>query len=173
MLSTLGLSGLTSASVSYRSTPEGMNMRFFLGAPESRRHGLLKILATEAKSSGPPPFVPADAVKFTRVRLDIPGSWKVFEATLNQINPQYAQLLNYVFSLAGKDKDEKYDLRAELLGSLGDDIITYQRGPVSASMGDLKNPPDIYLIGSPDPEKLASALKVASGVAAGPDGGTR
>jgi hypothetical protein len=170
IISPLGFNGLTSASVAYSATPDGMSVKFFVGAPESNRHGLLKILATEAKNSGPPPFVPADAVKFSRIRLDIPNNWKIFESTLNQINPQYAQLLNYVFSLAGKDKDEKYDLRAELLGSLGDDIISYERKPASISIGDLKDPPGIYLIGSPDPEKLAAALKVAGSVAAGPEG---
>jgi hypothetical protein len=171
VLSSLGLSGLTTASVTYRSDADGLSVRIFVGAPESGRRGLLKILATEPKNAGPPPFVPAGAVKFSRVRLDIPGNWKVFETTLNQLNPQYAQLLNYVFGLAGKDKDEKYDLRAELLGSLGDDIISYERSPVSTTMGDLKQPPGLYLIGSPDPEKLAAALKVALSVAApGPDG---
>jgi hypothetical protein len=170
-MAALGFSSLTSASAAFHNTSEGMSLDFFVSAPESSRRGLLKILGTEAKNSGPPPFVPADAVKFSRVRLDIPSSWKVFESTLNQINPQYAQVLNYVFTLAGKDKDEKYDLKAELLGSLGDDIIAYQRNPVNNTLGDLKQPPDIYLIGSPDPGKLAAALKVALGVAApGPDG---
>jgi len=100
--------------------------------------------------------------------LDIPNNWKIFESTLNQINPQYAQLLNYVFSLAGKDKDEKYDLRAELLGSLGDDIISYERKPASTSVGDLKDPPGIYLIGSPDPEKLAAAENISCSALSGP-----
>jgi hypothetical protein len=171
MMSELGFNSLTSASITYRATAEGLSVRFFVGAPESGRCGLLKILGTEAENSGPPPFVPSDVVKFSRVRLDIPGNWKVFESTLNQLNPKYAQSLNYVFGLVGKDKDEKYDLRAELLGSLGDDIIAYQRSPLSTTLGDLRQPPGIYLIGSPDPEKLAATLKVAlSVVAPGPDG---
>jgi hypothetical protein len=165
-MSALGFTGLTSASVACRSTSDGLSVDFFVGAPESTRRGLLKILATEAKNSGPPPFVPADAVKFSRVRLDLPSSWKAFESTLNQINPQYAQMLNYVFGLAGKDKDEKYDLKAELLGSLGDDIITYQRNPVLNTLDGLQQAPDIYLIGSPDPEKLAASLKVILSLAA-------
>jgi len=170
-LSALGFTGLTSASAAFRSTSDGLSLDLFVGAPESTRRGLLKILAIEAKNSAPPPFVPADAVTFSRVRLDLPNSWKAFESTLNQLNPQYAQVLNYVFGLAGKDKDEKYDLKAELLGSLGDDIISYERNPVNNTLGALQQPPDIYLVGSPDPEKLAAALKVALSVAVpGPDG---
>jgi hypothetical protein len=169
-LSSLGLNGLTSASVAYSANADGMTAKIFVGAPEANRKGLLKILAIETKNSGPPPFVPGDVAKFSRVRLNIPNGWKAFESTLSQINPSYSQLLNYVFSLAGKDKDEKYDLRAELLGSLGDDIITYERKPASTSLGDLKDPPGIYLIGSTDAEKLAAALKVAAGAVGGPDG---
>jgi hypothetical protein len=169
-LSSLGLTGLTSTSVAYSANSDGMTVKVFVGAPEANRKGLLKVLATEAKISGPPAFVPGDVVKFSRIRMDIPNNWKALEATLNQISPQYAQLLNYVFSLAGKDKDDKYDLRAELLASLGDDIISYGRKPASTSLGDLKDPPGIYLIGSPDPEKLAAALKVAASVASTPDG---
>jgi hypothetical protein len=163
-MATLGFNALTTAAVACRSSADGLDLKIFIGAPEASRRGLLQILATEAKDSSPPPFIPADAVKFSRIRFDIPANWKLFETTLNKINPDYAQTLNYVFNLVGKDKDEKYDLRAELFGNLGDDIITYERGPVNNSMGDLKNPPGIALLGSPNPEKLAAAVKVVLGV---------
>jgi hypothetical protein len=163
-LATLGFTGLTSASVAYRDTPEGLTLQFFVDAPESSRRGLLQVLTTEAKDSAPPPFVPADAVKFSRVRLDLPKSWRLLESTLNQIYPSISQSLNYALDLAGKVKDEKYDLKAELLGSLGDDIINYERNPVNTTLGDLRQAPEIYLIGSPSPLKLASALKVALGL---------
>ena len=163
-LATLGLTGLTSASIAYHDTPDGLNLQFFVGAPESSRRGLLRALTTEAKDSGPPPFVPADAVKFSRVRLDIPRSWRLLEATLNQVNPSLTQFLNYALDLAGKAQDEKYDLRAELLANLGDDIISYARNPVNTTLGDLRDAPEIWLLGSPNPWKLASAIKVAAGL---------
>ena len=163
-LATLGLTGFTSASIAYRDTPDGLSLQFFVGAPESGRRGLLKAIAIEAKDCAPPPFVPADAVKFSRVRLDIPKSWRSLESTLNQINPSAAQLITYFLDLAGKAKDEKYDLRSELLGNLGDDIINYERNPVNTTLGDLREAPEIYLIGSPSPVKLAAALKVAMGL---------
>ncbi|HXR06211.1 MAG TPA: hypothetical protein VN765_02715, partial [Candidatus Acidoferrum sp.] len=156
--------GLTSASIAYHDTPDGLNLQFFVGAPESSRRGLLRALTTEAKDSGPPPFVPADAVKFTRMRLDIPKSWRLLESTLNQVNPSFTQFFNYALDLAGKAQDEKYDLRAELLANLGDDIITYGRNPVNTTLGDLREPPEIWLLGSPNPWKLAAAIKVAAGL---------
>jgi hypothetical protein len=124
----------------------------------------LQVLTTEAKDSGPPPFVPADAVKFSRVRLDLPKSWRLLESTLNKIYPSVTQTFNYFLEMAGKAKDEKYDLRAELLGNLGDDIINYERNPVNTTLGDLREAPEIYLVGSPSPFKLASAVKVALGL---------
>jgi hypothetical protein len=163
-LAALGFTGLTSASIAYRDTPDGLNLQFFVGAPESSRRGLLKALATEAKESGPPPFVPAEAVKFSRLRLDIPKSWRLLESTLNEVSPKVTQLFNYVLDLAGKAKDEKYDLRSELLDNLGDDIINYERNPVNTTLGDLREAPEIMLIGSPSPYKLALAIKVALGL---------
>jgi hypothetical protein len=165
-LATLGFTGLTSASLAYRDSPDGLNLQLFVGAPEPGRRGLLRVLTTEAKDSGPPPFVPADAVKFSRMRLDIPKSWRLLESTLNQINPTAVQVLNYALDLAGKAQDEKYDLRAELLGSLGDDLITYERSPVNTTLGDLREAPEICLIGSPGPLKLAAAVKAAAGLLA-------
>jgi hypothetical protein len=163
-LDTLGLTGLTTASVACRDTPEGLNLQFFVGAPESSRSGLLAILATEARDSGPPPFVPADAVKFSRMRLDLPKSWRLLQSILNDVNPAAAQMLNSVLDLAGKADDEKYDLKTELPASLGDDLITYQRNPVNMTLGDLRQAPEIFLIGSPNPWRLGMAIKAAVGL---------
>ena len=60
---------------------------------------------------------------------------------------------------AGKDKDPDFDLRKELIGNLGDDIITFQKVPRSNTLADLSSPPSIFLLGSPNAEKLAAALK--------------
>jgi hypothetical protein len=139
-----------------------LHLQFFVGAPESSRRGLLQMLATEDKDSGPPPFVPADAVKFSRLRVDLPKSWRVFESTLKQVNPTAATTLNYVLGLAGKAEDEKYDLKSELLASLGDDVITYGRNPVNTTIGELREAPEILLIGSPNPWKLGTAFKEAA-----------
>ena len=122
---------------------------------------LLKIFAAEAKDSALPSFVPADTMKFWRWRLNMNRSYKALEAMLNDLIPAQAMAqINMVFAMAGKDKDEHYDLKSELLNNLGDDIISYSKPPKSTSIEDIKSPPTLYLIGSPNPDKLAAALKV-------------
>jgi hypothetical protein len=158
-LGAAGLTAITSASFSYRNLPEGLLAQLYVGVPESQRHGLLNAFVQETKDANPPAFVPADVTKFWRWRLDIPNSWKRLETALNDVNPQVANVINFVLQSAGKDKDEKYDLKTELLASLGDDIIHYEKAPAGDTLADLKSAPSIYLIGSPNPDKLALALK--------------
>lgn len=159
-----GLTGLTTASFAYRSIPEGLSAQFFLGAPEAKRRGLLNAFVAEAKEANPPPFVPADATKYWRWRLNLPHSWSQVETMLNDFNPQYSALLNFVLQSAGKDKDEHYDLKSELLANLGDDIIHYEKAPRGNTVNDLNSAPSIYLIGSPNPGKLVAALKTGLGI---------
>jgi hypothetical protein len=173
MLTTLGLDGVTSASVSYQEVANGAVAQFFLGAPESKRGGILKLLTPENKDANPPPFVPADAVKFWRWRLDIPNGWARLEALLNDINPQLKGVVDAILKYAGKDKDEHYDLKSELLSNLGDDLINYEKGPKSMTMPDLNSPPSLFLIGSPNPDKLVSAISVALGAVAQSTGGVK
>ena len=78
---------------------------------------------------------------------------------LNEFNPQYSSVINFVLQTAGKDKDENYDLKSELLGNLGDDIIHYEKAPQGNTLADLNSAPSLYLIGSPNAGKLAAALK--------------
>lgn len=158
-LAAAGVTGVTSASLTYRNAPEGLSAQLFVGVPEDKRRGILKALVHESEPANPPSFVPADVTKFWRWRINIPHTWTQLETTLNEVNPQYASVINFVLQTAGKDKDEHYDLKAELLGSLGDDIIHYEKAPAGTSAADLNAAPSIYFIGSPNPERLASALK--------------
>jgi hypothetical protein len=161
ILSATGLANLTSASLSYQSSPDGLFAQFFLAVPEEKRPALLKIFAADAKDSGPPAFVPADAVKYWRWRLDMARSWKTTEAILNDlVPPALMAQVSAVFAMAGKDKDEHYDLKSELLNNLGDDIIGYEKAAKATKLADLRSPPALFLIGSPNAEKLAAAFKV-------------
>jgi hypothetical protein len=165
-LDMLGVGNITSASFAYRENPDGTTFQFFIDAPEDTRRGILKALAFQPKDSSPPPFVPADVVRFFRLRLDLPKTWGILEAMIGEINPMAARTINFILQTAGKDKDENYDLKAQLLSNLGDDFISYQRAPAQNTMAGLKSLPAVYLLGSPNPEKLAQALKVAMGVLA-------
>jgi len=161
VLAATGLANLTSASISYQISPEGTGMQFFLAVEQDKRPALLKIFAAEAKDSSPPSFVPADVVKFFRWRLNLARSWKELEAMLTDLLPPQAMAsVNMMFQMAGKDKDEHYDLKSELLNNLGDDIINYEKAPKGNTLADLKSAPSIFLLASPSPEKLAAAVKV-------------
>jgi hypothetical protein len=162
-LAAAGLTAVTSASFTYRSLPEGLAAQLFVGVPESKRRGLFKAFASEAKDSNPPAFVPADVTKFWRWRIDIPHSWAQLESMLNEVNPQYSSVINFVLQTAGKDKDPNYDLKSELLGNLGDDIIHYEKAPFANTLADLNSAPSLYLIGSPNAGKLAAAIKTGLG----------
>jgi len=158
-LAAAGLTGLTSASFTYRSLPEGLSAQLFVGVPETKRRGLLKAFVGEAKDSNPPAFVPSDVTKFWRWRINIPHSWSQLETMLNEFNPRYSSVINFVLQTAGKDKDANYDLKSELLSNLGDDIVHYEKAPRGNTLADLNSAPSLYLIGSPNAGKLAAALK--------------
>ncbi|HWH70252.1 MAG TPA: hypothetical protein VNT26_12770, partial [Candidatus Sulfotelmatobacter sp.] len=161
-ISALGLAGLKTAAVTYRASNEGALLQLFLGAPEANRQGLFKILAAEAKEANPPPFVPADAVKFRRWRIDGKKAWATLEKTLSDISPQWLAGVNFLIdtaNLAAKEKDPGFDVRKNLIGNLGDDIITYEKAPRGTSQAELQAPPSLALIGSSNPEQMAAALK--------------
>jgi len=166
IVNTLGLDGLASASFSYRVSTDGLGAQLFFRLPEDQRHGLIKVLTPEAKDASPPQIVPADAVKYWRWRINIPQSWALLEKTLNELNPGMVTMLNAALQMAGKDKDEHFDLKSELLNNLGDDVISYQKAPAGNSLADLKAAPSLVLIGSPNPQRLAAAIKAGLGVIA-------
>ncbi len=74
ILDATGLTGVRSASFAYRETHDGSQVSFFIAAPQAERKGLLKIFSAVHESAVPQSFVPADAIKFGRWRLDCQDS---------------------------------------------------------------------------------------------------
>ncbi|HEX4645504.1 MAG TPA: hypothetical protein VH598_07830, partial [Verrucomicrobiae bacterium] len=162
LIAALGLNGLKAVAVNFLSSGEGSEMNFFLGVPEANRQGLFKLLAGEAKEYSAPSFVPADAVKFQRWRLDGQKAWATLQKIVGDFSPQALNGINFFLSTAesaAKEKDPGFDLKKNVFGNLGDDMITYQKSPRGSSPADLNSPPSLFLIGSPNPEQLAGALK--------------
>ncbi len=162
IFSALGLTGLKTIAFSSRSTAEGAQATFFLGVPESGRSGLFKIFAGEPKDPTPPPFVPGDVVDFRRYRLDGQKLWAGIRKIASDISPQAIGTLDFMLGSVeenAKEKDPSFDLKKNLFGNLGDDIIFYQKNPRGTSFADLSSPPSLYLVGSPNSEQLAGALK--------------
>ena len=129
LLAVLGLAGLETLSFNLRDTAEGCLTHVMVSVPEPNRKGLVKLLSFEAKDANPPRFVPGDAVKFTRLRLDFQSGWATLENTLADISPHMAGAVKMMVEFAGKDKDPNFDLRKNLIGNLGDDFISYEKYP--------------------------------------------
>ena len=157
-----GLGDLKSAAFSFRDTGDGRIGEFFLSAPEAGRAGLLKLLALEAKETTPPTFVPADVVKFARFRLDGQKAIATIEKMVSDISPEALSTWNFVLNNgneAARIDDPDYDIRKNIFGNLGDDIITYEKAPKGKSLAELGSAPSLFLLGSPNAEKLAASLK--------------
>ncbi len=162
IVTALGIAGLKSIAAGYRSAPDGAGIEVLLGIPESAREGLFKIFATEAKDAAPPAFVPADAVKFQRVRIDLPKAIASIEKILGDISPQMVNMLNFFISNgneAMRVDEPGFDIRKNIFANLGDDLITYEKVPRDTSLTALSSAPSLTLVGSPAADKLAASLK--------------
>ena len=161
-LSALGVGTLRSVSFSLRDGRDGSMLAFHVAAPESERTGLLKILALAPKDASVPPFVPADAVKFTRVRLDGKQTWAEVQKMIAGISPSGQSSLNAVINIAnslGQQKNPGFDIRTDLFGNLNDDIITYEKPVAGNSLGELANPGWLYLIAVSSPDAAINAIR--------------
>jgi hypothetical protein len=162
LLAATGLAGVKTLAFNVQSSNEGLFFRLFLGVPEASRRGLLKLLAGEPKEHSPPPFVPADAVEFQRWRLDGQKAWAAFDEMITQLRPQTHGTIAFILDTANantKLKDPSFDIRRDLIGNLGDDMISYEKAPRGNSPAERDFPPSLFLLGSPNAEVLASSLK--------------
>lgn len=170
IMDALGIRGLKTFAMSGRLTSDGSFAQFQLGVPKDQRKGIFQILTPEQKDSAPPAFVPADATKFMRWRLNGQKLWATLENTIASISPQMGGLLQMTLGAAGKDKDPNFDLKKQLIGNLGDDVISYEKPPTGSSLEELSAPPSIVLIGSPNADQFLSALRIGTGFLIPPGG---
>jgi len=160
-LGALGLTGLKSVSLALRQTHDGSTMTVHITAPEATRAGLLKILALPPRDAGVPPFVPADAVKFTRLRLDGKQTWAELQKMIEVLTPNGQAGLNAVLGIAnslGQQKNPGFDIRNDLFGNLNDDLISYQKAAGSGS-ADPSAPPTLYLVSVANADAMIGAIK--------------
>ena len=163
-LAAFGLDGLRSLAFSAQQTTEGSFGSFVAGIPEAKRTGLFKLFAFEPKDAAPPAFVPADAVKFQRWRLNGQKTWAALESMLSEVSPQLGGFLQMSISALGKDKDPDFDFKKAFVGNLGDDFVTFEKAPKGKTMAELSEPPGLTLLGSGNADQLASGFKAAAGL---------
>lgn len=159
ILTATGLSGLRAAAFSFRDTGDGRLAEFFLSAPEAGRAGLLKLLAIESKDANPPAFVPADVAKFSRWRLDGAKAIATIEKVVDEFAPS---TWNYVLENANEAMridDPEFDIRKNIFANLGDDMISFEKLPRGKSLTELADAPSLFLLSSPNPDKLAASLR--------------
>ena len=132
ILNASGLAGLKTVSFTYDQSREGMQAGFFISAPDTSREGIIKMIASAPKDANPPAFVPADAVKFWRWRVDGQKSWAALEKMFANISPLAFDSLNSFLDSANSNVqrlDPNFDVRKNLIGNLGDDWMGYQKKP--------------------------------------------
>jgi hypothetical protein len=173
VLAATGLDKLKSVSFVVREQADGSTATLHLAAPESARTGLLKMLALPAKDASIPAFVPADATKFTRVRLSGKQLWAELQKMVGAVTPQGLASLNAVIDMANtfaQQKNPGFDLRTYLFDNLGDDIITYQKPPIGDSPADVANPPTLVLLGVANADQAIDGIRTVLSLGAPQDG---
>ena len=161
-VSATGLGSCKTLAFNLQDSTEGSLWQFFLSVPEASRQGIFPVLPGGAKEASPPPFVPADAAYSLRWRIDGPKALAAIAKVLNDLSPQSLSAVNLILDTAdarAKQTDPGFDLKKTLLANLGDDIVSYERAPRGNTPEELQSPPSIFLLGSPNPEQLAVALK--------------
>jgi hypothetical protein len=165
-----GLQGLNSVSFTYRTSREGAEAEVFANVPESTRQGIFKIIAASPKSANPPPFVPANAVKFWRWRVDGQRSWAELEKTLTAISPTALTGLNSFLAMAdinAQQQDPTFSVRKDLIDNLGDDWISYSKAPAGSTIADLNSAPYLFLFSANNADQAVLALKTVAGLLSG------
>ena len=164
ILTTLGLSGVQTITMNLQQGADGTTANIAVRVPENLRRGLFNILAVQPKDASPPAFVPADAVKFNRWRVDLQAAWSTLENMLGEISPAYAGFSKLILDTAGKDKDPKFDFRKQLLANLGDDVLVFERAPRAEAAGGVSFAPSLMLIGSKNAVELAASLRAITSI---------
>jgi len=160
-----GLTGLKTISFSYRQSRDGALADFFISAPDTSREGIIKMITSVPKDANPPDFVPADAVKFWRWRVDGQKSWATLEKMLGNISPAALNSLNSFLDIANsaaQQQDPDFDVRKNIIGNLGDDWIGYQKKGAGTAPADLDNAPSIFIFAASNPNQTALAIKIAA-----------
>lgn len=154
----IGLTGVNSASFTYRQNSDGMLLDFFIAAPDSSRSGIFKIFAAEPKTAIPPPFVPVDATKFWRWRLDSQHGWDELQKMAAEIAPGALAGISATLDMAnatGRQTDPGFDIRAYLIHNLGDDFIRVQK-PTPGNPSDISS---LFLIGTHNADGIVASVK--------------
>lgn len=159
ILNALGLTSLKSLAFSATADDQGEDVHLFLGSPEADRRGLFRLPVSPGADATPPAFVPEDAAGFSRARLSGPRLWETITAVANGVAPGMLDFGIASLEAQIKERNPNFDFRRDLIGSLGDDLIAFQKSPRQHTLEALNAQPSITLIASPNPNRLLDSLK--------------
>ena len=162
ILQSLGLSGLQSLSIHLRQLEGGSMMEFAMAIPKEDRQGLFEWINLAEKDCSPPLQVPADVASFSRVRLNIGRLWENLEEAVADLSPILGGMMNAL--LRESEQGLGFNIRKDVFGNLGDDLIVIGFPPRSSRFEDLISAPTLTLLGSPNPKALAQTLVKATGL---------
>lgn len=159
ILEALGLYGLQSLGLAARASDRGEGLDLFLGMPQEKRKGLLKIPFLAQGDASPPPFVSDRVAAFSRARINGAQLWQTIESIANEIAPGML-----AFGLAQLDatiqqKDPEFSFRRDFIDNLGDDLISWQDPPREHTLEGLGAQPAVTLIGSRNANRMLDAIR--------------
>jgi hypothetical protein len=163
----LGLPGLHTLAMGSRSDARGESVHLFLGVPEAERKGLMSIPAAVQGDSSPPAFISADVTGFTRTRLSGAKLWESIKNIANGLQPGMLDFFVAQFEQNIKETNPDFSLQQDIIGNLGDDIVSWQNVPRENTVEGLSAQPSITLLGSPNPSRLLDSLKTVVTTAIG------
>ena len=165
LLGAFGLHGVQSIGFQWQQSTNGSTTVLDVRVPEKERKGLFQMLALQPLDAAAPAFIPGDAVKFSRWRIDLQRAWTILESMLLEVSPQYAGFSKLILDTAGKDRDPAFDFRKQLLANLGDDIITAE-WPFTATnaAGATSAAPGLTFIGSKNAPQMAASLRAITSI---------
>jgi hypothetical protein len=161
LIKATGVDRVRTLFFSARETQNGLLYQMTWAMPERDFRGLVRLLAPESKPCTPLPFLPGEAVEYDRWRVDGRKAWDTLQQIFTGISPHWtnsASLILDTANAAARLKDPTFDIKTNLFGNLGDDIIVIEKPPRDFTPTALDSPPTLYLLGSPNPGQLAEAL---------------
>lgn len=157
IVSALGLDGVRSFGFGLELAEAGPLARWSIRVPPDARRGLFRMLAIEARDAAVPEMVPAEALQFTRWRLNGTRAWEALEQTLTAISPEVAGVFQLFFSALVDEEDPQADFRRSFVRNLGDDFLSW-RLPARSNAPAAT----LTLLGSTNAPQLARALGIAA-----------
>lgn len=152
VLDATGARDLQALAVTMTFSEDGVQDHIYLHAPAART-GVMKILTPGVTAMPCLPLVPADAVGFSAMRVDLASAWDQGFEILKQVNEEAWKELTE--EIAKFEKDAGVLVRTDLLGSLGNEVGSWSAYPEGGGL----LPYAVTAVALKDPEKFETALE--------------